>query len=595
MATTDSGYEATEWLLRRLEARLDKTYAEAARDVEAKLKAYLDGFAERDKKKRALVDEGKLSKKEYQKWRYGQICVGKRWREQLDVLSRDLANTDKIAMSIVNGYTPEVYAINANYGAYQVEHVGGINTGWTLYDRHTVERLVAEEPRLFPKPSVDIPKDKRWNRQHISNAITQGILQGESIDKVAKRLRSVTDMDRNAAKRNARTAVTGAQNAGRVASYKRAESMGVEVRQEWLAAHDGRTRESHAKIDGEQVAVGKTFSNGCRYPGDPNGAPEEVYNCRCTLIPALGSLGHFKGEFDEDLKKQDYEEWEAKRSGATAGDGYSTVGIAKPTRPIRSDFDSAEDYEAARFTYRAERDSYNLSISGVIERAESISRFNSVEDVEAWAKGNGILLEPGLFDSIDLRAMNETSIALDNMFKRFPEAKSYNFEYLDGSLQQKKFGIGIDNDGLLSANGGLNFNPKYFSNFSDGLKAAFEQQTDGTLVRGDGTFSSLVRHEYGHNVDAYIRSKISDEFHQSVDDWHKNFSTFKEYEAAKSAYWEKFDRYKTELRSLAGLSGSSDYSNTNELELFAEGFAAYASGEKTEFAKKFGEFLRRWY
>lgn len=50
---------------------------------------------------------------------------------------------------------------------------------------------------------------------------------------------------------------------------------------------DGRTRHSHAKLDGETIDTNKTFSNGCKYPGDPDGVAEEIYNCRCTLIAVL--------------------------------------------------------------------------------------------------------------------------------------------------------------------------------------------------------------------------------------------------------------------------------------------------------------------
>lgn len=52
----------------------------------------------------------------------------------------------------------------------------------------------------------------------------------------------------------------------------------------WFATLDGRTRHSHAALDGTSVETDKEFSNGCMFPGDPNGPPSEIYNCRCTLI-----------------------------------------------------------------------------------------------------------------------------------------------------------------------------------------------------------------------------------------------------------------------------------------------------------------------
>ena len=98
------------------------------------------------------------------------------------------------------------------------------------------------------------------------------------------------EMNKSSAIRTARTAVTGAQNAGRMDSYVAAEKMGIKVRKEWLATIDGRTRHSHAMLDGEVVDNDEAFRNGCMFPGDPNGAPEETYNCRCTMVASVDGV-----------------------------------------------------------------------------------------------------------------------------------------------------------------------------------------------------------------------------------------------------------------------------------------------------------------
>lgn len=51
---------------------------------------------------------------------------------------------------------------------------------------------------------------------------------------------------------------------------------------QWDAALDSRTRDSHARLDGEIRELDEKFSNGLMFPGDPSGRPEEVINCRCT-------------------------------------------------------------------------------------------------------------------------------------------------------------------------------------------------------------------------------------------------------------------------------------------------------------------------
>jgi hypothetical protein len=47
------------------------------------------------------------------------------------------------------------------------------------------------------------------------------------------------------------------------------------------------TRHSHleaAQRSAQGIPLDEAFSNGLMYPGDENGPPEEVINCRCTLV-----------------------------------------------------------------------------------------------------------------------------------------------------------------------------------------------------------------------------------------------------------------------------------------------------------------------
>jgi hypothetical protein len=79
---------------------------------------------------------------------------------------------------------PDVYALNMNYGTYNIEHDGGIDTGFTLYNHDTAEYLLGDERELMPPPSarkaaeIKANKDMQWNKQHIQSAVLQGILQG---------------------------------------------------------------------------------------------------------------------------------------------------------------------------------------------------------------------------------------------------------------------------------------------------------------------------------------------------------------------------------------------------------------------------------
>lgn len=313
----DQAHEETDKKLEELEKKIIKEYEQAKSEIHDKLVNYMRKFEEERTAKLELVEKGELSKEEYDKWCRNKIFTSRRWHEMRATLAEDLVNADKIAMSMVGDHMPEVYALNHNYGTYEAEKGSLIDTSYTLYDRQTVERLIRDNPKLLPKPKVDIPKDMKWNKQKLTSAITQGILQGESISDISKRLRAVTDMDRKAAIRNARTMTTSAENAGRSDSYARAKNMGINLTQIWMATLDNRTRHSHRMMDGERLPQGKgkkepKFSNGCRYPADPNGPPSEVYNCRCTLIAQVEGVDYNLADVNQRnsrLGSMPYEEW----------------------------------------------------------------------------------------------------------------------------------------------------------------------------------------------------------------------------------------------------------------------------------------------
>lgn len=325
---TDVAHNETDKLIEKLEKKIKKEYAQAEKEAEAKLKKHLDGFAQRDKDKKKLVDAGQMTQEAYDKWRQQQILTGERWQAMVNTLADDMANASKIAEGMTKGYMADAYALNHNYATYEVEHASKINTSYALYDKSTVERLVKENPKILPKmnPAGKTAQDirdgkiKRWNKQKITSALTQGILQGESIDKLSRRMRSVAEMDYKASIRNARTAMTGAQNAGRLDGYERANDMGIETQKQWLAVMDDRTRHEHRMLDGQRVDVDDPFEvDGYEimYPGDPAGEPEMVYNCRCTMICAIkGFEKDFTDRKNDALGDMTYDEWKGIHESA---------------------------------------------------------------------------------------------------------------------------------------------------------------------------------------------------------------------------------------------------------------------------------------
>ena len=55
---------------------------------------------------------------------------------------------------------------------------------------------------------------------------------------------------------------------------------------EWVTSQDDRVRDSHAALDGAVIRFGNEFTNGLRYPRDPQGEAGEIINCRCAFVAA---------------------------------------------------------------------------------------------------------------------------------------------------------------------------------------------------------------------------------------------------------------------------------------------------------------------
>ena len=315
----DEGHYLTELILRETEADVARVYKQAADEVQKKLDDYLRKYKIKDEIKREMLQRGEITKAEYDYWRTGQIMIGKRWEEMKNTLAQDLHNSNNIARSIVQGHMPEVYAVNHNYATFQVEKTSLVDTSYTLYDRQTVERLIKDQPEILPPPGPRMKerlaagKDIAWQKGQIQSVMTQSILQGESIPNIARRIaRTMGESNRKSTVRYARTAATGAQNAGRVDAYKRAEDMGIKLEQEWLATLDLRTRDAHRQLDGQHVPVGEPFEidgEEIRFPGDPTAPGYLIWNCRCTLVPRLVSLDQSDAPRRSKLGNMSYDEW----------------------------------------------------------------------------------------------------------------------------------------------------------------------------------------------------------------------------------------------------------------------------------------------
>lgn len=314
--------------LENLEEHLTALYSLAAKDIQKQLQAFLNGKKKKDDALRKSYEDEEISKQEYEEARVALFTGGKDYKAILEKITGALVLTDVVAMTTVSSVIPYAAAQSFSYSLYMGEAMSSavgvalapiaIKYGseifaslsklpeklsdfyWSIKDRirnrdvsyeafninRDVLKYLTKRPDILPR--VNLPKDELWNRRKINDAIRQGIIRGESIPDIASRLRAVTDMDATAAIRNARTAMTAAENASRDVAIHKLIDAGAPLVIVWSATHDNRTRETHLLLDGTTQDKDGYFGVGIidtplRYPSDPEGDGEEIYNCRCRI------------------------------------------------------------------------------------------------------------------------------------------------------------------------------------------------------------------------------------------------------------------------------------------------------------------------
>lgn len=290
----DRAHILTDKELAKMERKIGAIYKRASKEVGETWKKYLDDVA---KELKPLQDAYDVAKKGGEKEVIKEMgkalglkqrektIMNEHYRQLTKRLAEDMTHINEIATAYVNEKLPQVYSLNYNAIGKKVSNqVAGYS--FELVDANTIKNLATTNKTLLPYKKINEKKDVSWNTKKINSEVLQGILQGESIPKIADRLGNVTEMNYASTVRNARTMVTSAENKGRMDMLHDAEENGVVIHKVWLATNDERTREAHALLDGEEVEVDEPFDSilgDIMYPGDPSADPGNVYNCRCTL------------------------------------------------------------------------------------------------------------------------------------------------------------------------------------------------------------------------------------------------------------------------------------------------------------------------
>ena len=231
-------------------------------------------------------------------------------RDRLKTLEKQvsiaISNANKEAQKIINGMHNQTYLNNFNYSSYVIETESGKIGVMPILDKKIIEQYIQDGISPFTKIAIDDLKDKNIIYSQIARELTSGIAIGESVQKLAQRVKKTVNKSYSSSVRIARTETTRIEASARQKTYDIGKEKGIEMQKEWVSTLDGDTRDNHRKLDGQIVGIDEYFKIGgskAMYPADFGVASEDI-NCRCTTRPIL------KGYTKERMT---YAEWEKDR------------------------------------------------------------------------------------------------------------------------------------------------------------------------------------------------------------------------------------------------------------------------------------------
>lgn len=226
---------------------------------------------------------------------YYRKQIAKALLKQIEPVIRDLKimPPSVVPLSLdTEAMTNVIIDINKKVGvyfsdAYRKRLIGqkSIAEGWESYFETFIlpilNRRTYENVRLITDTTRDI----------LRRTIDRGISEGFGIDKIADFVREeMMGITSHRAKMIAQTEVIAASNQ---ASFEGANSAGIKYKKFWSNSGLANVRESHIMAQDISYSKGGNdpdepfdMGNGnfLMHPCDPNGPPEDVINCHCSLI-----------------------------------------------------------------------------------------------------------------------------------------------------------------------------------------------------------------------------------------------------------------------------------------------------------------------
>lgn len=301
----DKGHVYADKILEEITDGMQPIFDEVGKKSVEKIRKYLKRFESEIREHEQMVDDGDMTEREFEQWMISRTTTGREWNSVRNEISEDYHKATVKAMATAGAGLLMVYRYNKNFAGESIEKQVKkyLNKSISIPRRKKPRRPEYVRPKR-PDPKKNIP----WHNKRIESIVRSEMKKGHSVDKIAKKLYKVTDMDGVSAYRTARTGVTRAENEARIDAMYEAQELGIKYDKIWIATLDARTRTSHRILHGERVPCEEYFSNELFEPADPDGDPAEIYNCRCSLGWSPAGVSMEMSEAPMGMSRRGWEE-----------------------------------------------------------------------------------------------------------------------------------------------------------------------------------------------------------------------------------------------------------------------------------------------
>jgi hypothetical protein len=203
--------------------------------------------------------------------------------EELKERSKRLMNPEKVN-EYISGLWSRTGAVFAVDMIRRVEKIAkkaedGYDFWEDYFRRYTRERSMMIAREIVDGQVIAV-------NSTIDGLLQEGMERGIGIPEIQRAMRkdlldAMTEINIYQAERIARTEVIGASNKG---SFDGAVASGLDMKKVWMTSGKPGVRPTHQEYERKgPVDMQYSYAQGLKHPGDPDGDPEEIINCRCTI------------------------------------------------------------------------------------------------------------------------------------------------------------------------------------------------------------------------------------------------------------------------------------------------------------------------